>query len=1188
MRMKDVGCGQQSEEKDSESQSSKSESSDGLELDDLENEKERLLSNGQRSSLESGQVTPKDPKKPITPKSPSERSHRAVVNLIAIDAARIADFCCRCHVLLSSIAILCIAITALVRLLGWTSIAIGLITVILLFPANYKVSKAYSKAQVALMKHRDSRNSMVTDALVGIRQIKFSATEAWWIQNIMKIRESELKQQRSVFVWIIALRLYWIMSPILFSVASLTAYSWSHGSLSASVAFTALGVFNSLEVALATMPFAVSQLLETLVSCKRIEQHLHEFESPYYLTSGENIRFENATVAWPSQHSERKDPARFMLRNLSASIPRGKFCIIYGRSGSGKTLLLNSIIGEADLISGTLYAPDPPSPSLSPNPGAAPPQWIVTASVAYLAQIPWLENKTIQANILFGLPFDGARYEKVIAAAALHDDLKTFDQGDMTEIGPQGTTLSGGQRFRVALAKALYSRAEILVLDDIFSAVDAHVGRHILEEGLLGELCKERTVVLATHHVSLCWPRAHYAIEICENGEVLGSNLEQIRKNLPPRDLLKGFTNSCEGLLPAKDLVGVVDSASMKPLVEEEFRESGVVRWFVYERYIRSSGGWRIWMLAFSVLVAGLVAMLGRGWWMNLWTRWSQNHTISSPDSKKQVLDGSGNSHNLRFYLTFYIVISLSAAMLEALKCAVVYVAALRASRKLFEHLISTMLRARPRWLDITPIGRILNRTTSDFVVIDTRIPGDTHTLCSSLLSLIATSIASLTVTWYLIIPEAILWVVSLAYTAKYLHVARQIKRLDSTLKSPILNLCEASLVGRTTIRAYGKAKAYEHLMFEHIDNLSRAGWSFAVVSCWMSVRLGVIAAFFGTSVAVTIVFRNVDASLAGFALGLSLGLTKVMDTAIRRYSSLTLNMNSTERVVEFCDVDTENFDGREAPEGWPYEGKVCINSLSVSYALDQPPAVKDVKVDIAARESIGIVGRTGAGKSSLSLAIFRILEARSGSISIDGIDISTIKLEQLRSRMSIIPQDPSLFSGTVRSNLDPTGQYNDSVLRDSLRRVYLLGPLGGTENRRSEKWSNENQVSIGDLDTRISEGGSNLSQGQRQLLCLARATISQCKITVMDEATSAVDMHTDAHIQSTLKEHFQESTLIVIAHRLSTVADFDKILVMAEGQAVEFDTPRNLLRKGGEFCKLVEASGERDKIHALIRNNLR
>ena len=626
----------------------------------------------------------------------------------------------------------------------------------------------------------------------------------------------------------------------------------------------------------------------------------------------------------------------------------------------------------------------------------------------------------------------------------------------------------------------------------------------------------------------------------------------------------------------------------MKPLVEEEFRESGVVRWFVYERYIKSSGGWPIWMLAFSVLVAGLVAMLGRGWWMNLWTRWSQDQTIPSPESNKQVLNGSGNSHNLRFYLTFYIVISLSAAMLEALKCAVVYVAALRASRKLFEHLISTVLRSRPRWLDITPIGRILNRTTSDFVVIDTRIPGDTHTLCSSLLSLIATSIASLTVTRYLIIPEVILWVVSLAYTAKYLHVARQIKRLDSTLKSPILSLCETSLVGRTTIRDYGKAKAYEHLMFEHIDNLSRAGWSFAVVSCWMSVRLGLIAAFFGTSVAVTIVFRNVDASLAGFALSLSLGLTKVMDTAIRRYSSLTLNMNSTERVVEFCDVDTENFDGSDAPEGWPYQGKVCINSLSVSYALDQPPAVKDVKVDIAARESIGIVGRTGAGKSSLSLAIFRILEARSGSISIDGIHISTIKLEQLRSRMSIIPQDPSLFSGTVRSNLDPIGQYNDSVLRDSLRRVHLLGPPAGTENRRSEKWSNENQVSVGDLDMRISEGGSNLSQGQRQLLCLARTTISQCKITVMDEATSAVDMHTDAHIQSSLKEHFQESTLIVIAHRLSTVADFDKVLVMAEGQAVEFDTPSNLLRKGGEFCKLVEASGERDKIHVLIRNGLR
>ena len=1187
MRMKDVRCGQQSGENDAESIFSKSGSSDALEVD-VENEKEHLLFNGQNSSQESSQAKPKDKdsKKAMTPPSPPEKSNRAVVNLIAIDAARIADFCCRCHVLLSSIAMLCIAITALVRLLGWISMGTGLITVILLFPANYKVSKAYSQAQVALMKHRDSRNAMVTDALVGIRQVKFSATEAWWIQNIMKIRDSELKQQRWVFVWIIALRLYWIMSPILFSVASLTAYSWNHGSLSASVAFTALGVFNSLESALSSMPFAVSQLLETLVSCKRIEQHIHEFESPRYLSSGENIRFENATLAWPTQDNERKGRASFMLRGLTASIPRGKFCIIYGRSGSGKTLLLNSIIGEADLISGNLYAPEPPLSSRSSSLDATSPKWINTSSVAYLAQVPWLENKTIQANILFGLPFDGSRYEKVIAAAALHDDLNTFDQGDMTEIGPQGTTLSGGQRFRIALAKALYSRAEILVLDDIFSAVDAHVGRHILEEGLLGELCKERTVVLATHHVSLCMPRAHYAIEIRENGEILESNLEQVRKNFPTSNLLKGATDNYEDVSPSEDRVSVVDSASMKPLVEEEFRESGVVKWFVYDRYIKSSGGWPIWVLAFAVLVASLVAMLGRGWWMNLWTRWSQDQTTSL-ESDRQVLNGSGSSHHLRFYLAFYIIISLSAAILEALKCAVVYVAALRASRRLFEHLISTVLRSRPRWLDITPIGRILNRTTSDFVLIDTRIPGDTHTLCSALLSLVATSIASLAVTWYLIIPEVLLWVVSLAYTAKYLHVARQIKRLDSTLKSPILSLCETSLVGRTTIRAYGQAKAYEQLMFEHIDNLSRAGWSFAVVSCWMSVRLGLIAALFATAVAVTIVFRNVDASLAGFALGLSLGLTKIMDNAIRRYASLTLNMNSTERVVEFCDVETENFMGSDAPEGWPFEGKVCINSLSVSYAPDHPLAIKDVNVNIAARESIGIVGRTGAGKSSLSLAMFRILEARSGGISIDGIDISTINLQQLRSRMSIIPQDPSLFSGTIRSNLDPTGQYSDCVLRDSLRRVHLLEPPTGTEDESNEKLSNESQVLVGDLDTRITEGGSNLSQGQRQLLCLARATISQCKITLMDEATSAVDMHTDALIQSSLKEHFHESTLIVIAHRLSTVADFDKILVMAEGQAVEFDTPSNLLRKGGEFCKLVEASGERDKIHAMIRNSL-
>lgn len=1167
MRMKDVKFGRKSAKTDVKTSSSNLRPSNELEADDTTDENGLLLPNAEKES-----PTSRAAKAPPGP----EKSDQAVINLISIDAARVADFCCRSYVLVSSLSMLCVAIVALVRLLGWVSLGAGLMTVVLLSPANYVVSKAYANAQVALMKYRDDRAAITTDALLGIRQIKFSATEPWWQQQIMAIRVSELRQQRWVFVWIIALRLYWIISPILLSIASLTAFSWIHGSLSASVAFTAVGVFGSLEMALSSMPFAVSQLLETLISCKRIEQHIWEFESPRYLIPGETVEFENATVKWPTRQSKYEDCADFMLRDVSASFPRGKFCLVHGRSGCGKTLLLNSIVGEADLLSGKIYAPKPPRMWESSSIRATASNWIVPSSFAYVAQVPWLENATIRDNITFGLLYDGARYERVVNAAAMQDDLNALEQGDMTEIGSQGITLSGGQRCRIALAKALYSRAEILVMDDIFSAVDARVGRHILDEGLLGELCKDRTIILATHHVSLCLPKADHAIEIYDNGYVRDTTFNRSSDlKMTTVDRLKG---NVQVTIPGHDL-----SVPRNPLVEGEFRESGVVKWPVYDRYIRSSGGWLVWMLAFGVIVASQLAMLGRGWWMNLWTRWSNEQRSSSHGPTAHHLDEGQRQHDMNFYLACYALISLSAALLEAVKCAIVYIAALRASRQLFERLISSVLRSRLRWLDVTPLGRILNRLTSDFVLIDTRIPGDTHTLCSALLALVATSVAGLSVTWYMIIPEVFLSALSLAYAAKYLRAARELQRLDSVLKSPILSLFSSSLVGRSTIRAYGKAEVYTHLMFDHLDNLSRAGWSFSVVSCWTSLRLGVVGALFAVAVAITVVIRDIDASLAGFALGFSLDLTKKLDNAIARYASLQLNMNSTERVVEFCDTETENFTGNNAPKTWPPEGRIFINSLSVRYAPRLPDAIKGLSLMIAPREHIGVVGRTGAGKSSLSLAMFRLLEARSGSITVDGIDISTIKLDQLRSRMAIIPQDPILFSGTIRSNLDPTNQYSESLLRDSLHRVHLLRAPPGDGPAEIEKRSAEESSLFGDLDMRISEGGSNLSQGQRQLLCLARAIINQCKIMVVDEATSAVDMHTDALIQNSIKEQFHQSTLIVIAHRLSTVADFDKILVMAEGEVAEFDSPRNLLKKKGEFYRLVEASGEKEKVQAII-----
>lgn len=835
------------------------------------------------------------------------------------------------------------------------------------------------------------------------------------------------------------------------------------------------------------------------------------------------------------------------------------------------------------MLNGTLTVPRQPSVHERYDSNATPDNWIIPSALAYVAQIPWIENATLKNNILFGLPFHRDRYNATLAATALVEDLNILEDGDLTEIGAQGVNLSGGQRWRVTLARAIYSRAGILVLDDIFSAVDASVGRHIFEECLTGNLCEGRTRIIATHHDRLCLPKAAYAVKL-SNGSLQNITASRLVTTTSMTAKPSGSWNDTLSTgTPTEPRAGEAGQTSPpttpRVYVEEEFRESGHIRWAIYKRYLSSSGGLKIWSVAIGVVMASQLALLTRGWWMKLWTEFSQRMVKQLPEGSKDSLLGG---RSIAFYLGIYAAISMAAAFLEAMKCGFVYLAALRASRKLFASLIDAVLKAPLRWLDTIPLGRILSRACADFSLIDARIPGDTHTFLSAIFSLVVISTAGLALSFLMIVPEFILLVICVAYTSKFLHGAREIKRLESVSKSPILELYSTSLTGLDTIRAFDKVEEYISRMLVRLDNQSRSSWSFWLVCQWMAFRMGMVGAIFASFVAFTIAFRNVNASLAGFVLGFALDWTKSMEDAIKRFSNLQLNMNSTERVVEYCDIDKEDHSGDSVPVNWPSEGRISVKNLHVSYGPGLPDVIRGLNLEIAPGQHIGVVGRTGAGKSSLALSLFRFIENRSGSIHIDGIDISKIKLPQLRSGLSIISQDPVLFSGTIRSNLDPFGRYSDSMLRECLDRVCLTAqPSSVAGLEETGLYSNFNLFE--NLDSSISEGGLSLSQGQRQLLCLARSMISQSKIMVIDEATSAVDMHTDNLIQLSIAEHFRNTTLLVIAHRLTTVADFDKILVMADGQVVESGEPRKLLKSRGEFWKLVVESGEREKIESII-----
>ncbi|KAK5657119.1 hypothetical protein OQA88_3647 [Cercophora sp. LCS_1] len=1176
-------------------------------------------------------TTPAKPAEEEDDEEKLKKSKQGTVNLIGVDGKRVGDFCAYQNLFPGSLFKLIVSLSFLTSLLGWKALLAGFSAMLAIMPINVHFSKLYSAAQDRLMKVRDEKLEVVTEALQGMRQIKFSALEPEWEKKISSVRERELAAVWDVYRRDTMLIGCWVTSPILLSAISLAVYSWLNGSLTPSVAFVSLGVFKALEVTLSVIPELTTDVLDCWVSLNRIEKYLNSPEVAVVSKDAEEVAFDNASIAWPADEGVAEED-RFVLRNVNATFPKGELSVISGKTGTGKSLMLAAILGEVDVLDGALYVPRAPSLSERHDDKANKDNWIIPKAIAYVAQIPWIENASIKDNITFGLPFDEERYNKTIDVCALTKDLEMLSDGENTEIGANGINLSGGQKWRVTLARAIYSRAGILVLDDIFSAVDAHVGRHIFEKCLNGDLASGRTRILVTHHVALCEPKTKYLVELGEGG-VLNAGLlselreegalERIKSHEQSQEEIEADeantavnsdTNSDQGddTANGNTLKKVVSKSKARKFVEEESREQGAVRKAVYLTYLKDSGGWVYWSFAVLIFTVTQGFALGRSWWLRIWTGSYENdealrahifngtrdhglsyttsmqqtsiHTMASP--RIQVDD------HLMYYLGVYVALAVVSSAIGTLKYLYVYIGSIRASRVLFAKLNFTVLRAPIRWLDTVPVGRILNRYTADFHIIDSQLANSLSFGAGSFLGLIAVIVAGLIVSPWTVVLAGILLVISLYYALAYLHGARPVKRLESTAKSPVFEQFGSALAGVATIRGFNKAEVYIDRMYRKLDNYSMMVWHLWLFNRWMGWRMSVVGSFFAIFVSILVlVTPGIDSALAGFALVFALEFSSTVMWTIRLYANIELNMNAAERIIEYTELPTEPLDGKAPPAAWPTEGRIEVDDLVVSYAPDLPPVLKGVSFRIDRNERVGVVGRTGAGKSSLTLALFRFLEARSGSIHIDGLDISKIKLHDLRSRLAIIPQDPVLFSGTIRSNLDPFDHHTDAELRDSLDRVHLLTdsaqgsgsatPTGETSPAATLNIKNTNIFN--NLDSAISEGGLNLSQGQRQLLCLARAIVSRPRVMVLDEATSAVDMHTDGLIQRSIREEFTDSTLIVIAHRLSTIADFDRILVLSDGQVAEFGTPKELWEENGIFRGMCEESGEKDKLRGIV-----
>ncbi|QDS68680.1 hypothetical protein FKW77_002237 [Venturia effusa] len=1205
------------------------------------------------------------PEKPETSAEDIEESinktRQGVVNLIGVDATRVSQFSTVMNMFLGATSRLTLSFVFLGKLLGWVPLVSGIAVQLMTLPLNIYFSKKYTDGQKVLMEQRDRKLAVINEALGGMRQIKFAALERQWQKRIMDVREDELRALWKNFLYDVVLITLWLAGPVLLSAVCIVVYAMINGGLPPSIAFTTIAILGQIEGTLAWLPELTTNMLDAYVSLKRIGDYLDGPEKVPVTNPGEQISFQNVSVSWPSEKGE--DAEIFTLRNVNFTLPAGELSVISGRTGSGKSLLLAAILGEVEVFEGTIMVPLAPSMEERRDDKANKNNWILPNALAYVSQQPWIENATLKNNVLFGLPYDEQRYNQVISTCALEQDLKILTDGHETEIGANGINLSGGQRWRITLARALYSRAGILVLDDIFSAVDAHVGKHIFENALTGDICKGRTRILVTHHVSLVLPRTKYEVHLGdgtvtyaglvteldrtgeletiiddeddeEGDESATARLASIRNR--KGSTARRYSSSVANGLSKKrsysqssaksDMIDeptpAGNKAVPKKFVEEEARETGWIKFSVYKAYLNACGGIPFWLIVAITFGGYEGLLLGRSWVLRLWTGNYDSESVIKAHFTEQgffavhttsEIKARDANADLRFYLAIYLGFAVAICVEGSLRYLWVFYGSIKASRALFDRLTYAVLRAPLRWLDTMPVGRVLNRFTADFNQVDSQQAYNFAFCLYNAMLVVGIVIAGIIVSPYIILAAIILLALCSRYALYYLATARQTKRLESTAKSPVFELFSTALAGVSTLRAFDKTQTYITNMFGRVDTHARSLYYQWLLNRWLSWRLGVIGAVFSVIVASLIVgLKGLDAALGGFALGFTLQYTEAVTWLLRNFAGVEIGMNAVERVIEYSEIVIEDEGGADAPAAWPTDGRLEVHNLAVGYAPDLPSVLKGVSFSVERNERIGIIGRTGSGKSSLTLALFRFLEAREGSIHIDGIDISKIKLHDLRSRIAIIPQDPVLFSGTIRSNLDPFDEHSDQELRDALQRVHLLDSVptsGGTSGAAStlegeigESSSNGSHIKphaasttkpkkntnpFASLNSPISESGLNLSQGQRQLLCLARAIVARPKIMILDEATSAVDKTTDALIQRSIREEFQDSTLLVIAHRLSTIVDFDRILVLGGGEVVEFGKPRELLEGGekeGGFVGMVESSGESEVLKEIIR----